>query len=408
MSRKISDIRFFDFNFNLIHTENEFLSSNWTVYYNDIGTFEAHFDLKSDTLPVVMENSYLVAVQGNLSAVIVGKKVADELIIYGRTCNWLLTKRITDAFDSTTATIDALLTEKVGQAFSDVTNFEIDIIPDLPTITASRDDKCETFSLVQECLQSASLGHTLEFDPVNSLWIFKILKGNEDNPLVISTVNRNAYDISTESDSLNLCNQGWYKKPYQNMGEWDPEINLCLDSDGNAMSGTWIENATASYSVPTNYGKCWKVQFRQSATCTSYKRFGFRLYPGDFLICDNEKGFLKKSDKADTFWAKVSLQSTDTGILRWESLLSSNNESEALLELYNTQSTNEIQGKTVGVHFGSDEEYQSNECDYTLGDIVSVEWQSGDYKERTKKRIVGVNLWYEPENIGEEPIFEDV
>ena len=138
MSSKISDIRFFDFNFNLIHTENEFLSSNWTVYYNDIGTFEAHFDLNSDTLPIVMENDYLVAVQGGLSAIIVGKKVSDELIIYGRTCNWLLTKRITDSFDSTTATIDALLTEKVRQAFSDVTNFEIDTIPNLPTITVSR------------------------------------------------------------------------------------------------------------------------------------------------------------------------------------------------------------------------------------------------------------------------------
>lgn len=407
MSDRISDIRFFDFNFNLIHTENEFLGSNWTVYYNDIGTFEAHFDLKSDTLPIVMENNFLVAVQGNLSAVVVGKKVSDELVIYGRTCNWLLTKRTTDAFDST-ATIDALLTEKVGQSFSDVTNFEIDTIPDLPTITASRDDRCEIFSLVQECLQSASLGHTLEFDPVNSLWIFKILKGNENNPIVISTVNRNAYDISTESDLLNLCNQGWYKKPYRNMGEWDPEENKLLDSEGNTKSGTSITNGTNASPITGNFGKCWKVQFRQDSTRTSYKRFGFRLYPGDFLICDNENGILKKSDKADTFRAKVSIPSSDTGILRWEGLLSANSESKAISTLYSMQGTSQTQGKTVGVHFGSYEEYLHNECDYTLGDIVSVEWQSGNYKKRTRKRIIGVNLWYEPESIGEEPIFEDV
>ena len=207
---------------------------------------------------------------------------------------------------------------------------------------------------------------------------------------------------------LNLCTQGWYKKQYQNMGEWDPQANALLDSDGNTISGTGIANGTQDSPIPSNFGKCWKVQFKQGSTYTSYKQFGVLLYPGDFVVCDNEKGILKKSDKADTFWAKVSLQSSDMGILRWESLLSSSSENEALLELYNTQSTNEIQGKTVGVHFGSDEEYLHNQCDYTLGDIVSVEWQSGDYKERTKKRIVGVNLWYEPENIGEEPIFEDV
>ena len=330
MSSNISDIRFFDFNFKLLHTENEFLSSNWTVYYNDIGTFEAHFDLNSDTLPVVMDNDYLVVVQGNLSAIIVGKKVENELIIYGRTCNWLLTKRVTDAFDTTTDKIDTLLNAKVQEAFSDSPLVTESIFSNLPTLTASRDDKCETFSLVQECLQMANLGNTLEFDPVNSQWVFKILKGNENNPLVISTVNRNAYDISMESDLLNLCNQGWYKRQEQSDGE------------------------------------------------------------------------------SNIVWEMVPESSTQSGILRWETLLSATNESEALASIYNAQSTNKIQLKTVGVHFGNYEDYLCSECDYTLGDIVSVEWQSGNYKKRAKKRIIGVNLWYEPGNIGEEPIFEDV
>ncbi len=408
MSTRIPDIRFFDFNFKLLHTENEFLSSNWTVYYNDIGTFEAHFDLKSDTPPIVMENDYLVAVQGNLSAIIVGKKVADELIIYGRTCNWLLTKRVTDAFASTTDKIDVLLNTKVQETFSDSPLIAEETIPDLPLLTVSREDKCETFSFVQESLQLAHLGHTLEFDPVNAQFTFKLLKGNENNPIVISTVNRNAYDVSVESDFLNLCTEGWYKHKYQNMGEWDPEANALLNSDGNTTSGTAIRNGSNSFPVSNNFGKCWKVQFRQDATCTSYSRFGLFLYPGDFVVCDNKDGILKKSDKTDTFWAKVPAESPCTGILRWDSILTGNNENEALTALYNMKSTNEVQGKTVGVRFGNTEQYENNACDYTLGDIVSVEWQSGNYKKRTKKRIIGVNLWYEPENVGEEPIFEDV
>lgn len=408
MSNKISDIRFYDFNFKLLHTENEFLSSNWTIYYNDIGTFEAHFDLKSDTLPVVMDNDYLVAVQGDLSAIIVGKKLADELIIYGRTCNWLLTKRVTDAFSNTTGAIDSLVNTKVEEAFSDSPLVAENTLSNPPMITASRDDKCETFSFVQESLQLANLGHKLEFDPVNAQFTFKLLKGNEGNPLVISTVNRNAYDVSTESDSLNLCTEGWYKRKYQNMGEWDPEANALLDSEGNIISGTGIRNGTVQSPILDNFGKCWKVQFRQDANCTSYSRFGLFVYPGDFVVCDNKDGILKKSDKADTFWAKVPAESPCTGILRWDSILTGNNENEALTALYNMKGTNEVQGKTVGVRFGNTEQYENNACDYALGDIVSVEWQSGKYKKRTKKRIVGVNLWYETGNIGEEPIFEDV
>lgn len=323
MSVTIPDIRFFDFDFKLLHVENEYLSSSWTVYYNDIGTFEAHFDTGSDALPVVMENDYLVAVQGNLSAIIVGKKVADELIIYGRTCNWLLTKRITDAFDTTTDNVDVLLKEKVGEAFSDVNNFEVNAISNLPTITTNRDDKCETFSLVQESLQLVNLGHELKFDPVKSKWIFKILRGNENNPLVISTVNRNVHDVSLESDLLNLCTEGWFKRQYQEEGE------------------------------------------------------------------------------SVVMWDKFPETPSKTGILRWKSILSAKSESEAQAAVYNSQNTNKIKLKTIGVYFGSDK-------DYTLGDIVSVEWQSGNYKKREKKRIVGVNLWYEAENIGEEPIFEDV
>ena len=275
-------------------------------------------------------------------------------------------------------------------------------------LTSSRDDKCETFSFVQESLQLANLGHTLEFDTVKPQWTFKILKGNEDNPLVISTVNRNAYDVTKESDLLNLCHQGWYKRQYQNMGEWDPQANALLDSDGNTISNTKLKNGTKSVPVPKNFGKCWRVQFKDGSEFKSYKIFNMRLYPGDFVVCDNENGILKKSDKADTFWAEISTSSLNTGISRWEGLLSGNNEIEASLALYNKQGTHKIKGKTVGVRYGTYEEYIDNQCDYTLGDIISVEWQSGNYKERTKKRIIGVNLWYEPENIGEEPIFEDI
>lgn len=408
MNTTIPDIRFYDFNFKLIHVENQFLSSNWNICYNDIGTFEAHFDLESDTLPVVMDSDYLVVVQGVLSAIITGKKLGDDLAVFGRTCNWLLTKRVTDAFDATNGAADQLVYTKVQEAFFDSPVIRGDAIPLLPPITMERTEKCETFSFVQECLKQQGLGHEMRFNFAEKEWIFQIRNGNKNNPLVISTVNRNAYDVVMDSDSLNLCTDGWYKQKYQNMGEWDPQVNLLLDSDGNTISGTSITNGTAANPIPSNFAKCWKVRFKQNSTYTSYVKFGVRLYPGDFVVCDNKTGILKKADKTDPFWVKISKSSPVINILRWESLLSGGSESEAFLELNNARITDGIQGKTVGVRFGNEDEYKRNECDYTLGDIVLVEWQSGTYKKRARKRIVGVNLWYETGNIGEEPVFEDV
>ena len=45
--------------------------------------------------------------------------------------------------------------------------------------------------------------------------------------------------------------------------------------------------------------------------------------------------------------------------------------------------------------------------DYQLGDIVRAELQMGSVRLTAKKKITGVNLWYEKNDIGEEPIMEE-
>ena len=56
-------IRFYDFEFNLIHIEPKFVSSLWRVYFNAEGTFESHFPNESEAVSVVMEKRYLVAAE---------------------------------------------------------------------------------------------------------------------------------------------------------------------------------------------------------------------------------------------------------------------------------------------------------------------------------------------------------
>ena len=85
----MQDIRVYDFEFNLLHIENRYISSNFDLMYNDVGSTEYHFPIQSDILPVIMENDYLVLIQGDKQSIVTGKKITSDLAVIGRTCNWI-------------------------------------------------------------------------------------------------------------------------------------------------------------------------------------------------------------------------------------------------------------------------------------------------------------------------------
>ena len=114
---------FYDFEFNLLYVETKISSARWSLKHAGIGTFEAHIPLSSELLALNSENEYLVAVAGGLSAIIVGYQVEDDLAIFGRTCNFLLSKRVTPAFSLLSGHSGELAKGFAENAFSDVENF---------------------------------------------------------------------------------------------------------------------------------------------------------------------------------------------------------------------------------------------------------------------------------------------
>ena len=384
MSRVIPDIRFYNFDFELLHVENHFISSNWTVYYNEIGNFEAHFDISSDTLSVILDNDYLIAVQGEYYAVITGKSIGSDLTVYGRTCNWLLSKRTIDAFSKETKPIYDLVADKVTEAYSDSQVKIVNSTNANTEISVERTDRCILFDVIKECLAMADTGHKLVPDFEGKTWNLVVFGGNDSNPLVVSVKNRNAYDIVHESDVLDECCSGRYKRTMVNAGEWNADTNWVIVDGENSEK---LTNNT-----PSNYGKYWTV-------IEAGERFGFNFEQGDYLICRDSAGKLEKSDNCDAFWVTIDKGVAGKGMLYWEKILDASTETEANTELCKSKANNIIQAKTSGIYFCKD---------YGLGDIVNVEWHLGTVKKRYKKRISGVNAWYERGNIGEEPVFEDV
>ncbi|MBE7053745.1 MAG: hypothetical protein E7391_05650 [Ruminococcaceae bacterium] len=207
----MDDIRFYDFDFNLLNIENKASYINWTIKYNGIGTFEAHFPIKSKILKTALETDYLIAVQGENQAIITGKQANEKLVLYGRTPNWLLTKRVTPKFSKITGTPEEISRNIVEDAFSDVENFKTEKYENsFEKINFWRNVYNPTEKVVKECLDRIGAGHMVIADVKNKNWIYKMQMGKVRD-LIISSTNKNAYNETYTEDFQDHVNGGWYE-----------------------------------------------------------------------------------------------------------------------------------------------------------------------------------------------------
>jgi len=320
------DIRLYDYEFNLIHIEHNIISVNMTLKYNGIGNFEAHFPISSNITEKAINEPYLIAVMGDdLQAVITGKQAsADELVLYGKSVNWILSRRVTQKFTTynnpgMTKNYELLAREIVKNAFSDIDNF---VLSDVCGIEYEHDfwrnTANQTSDVVIDLLDNIGCGHSVYYDRINKKWIFTIYEGKENN-IVISESNMNAYNSRYIEDLQNYYSSGFYEK-------------ISSESD----ESEWIE-----------------------------------------IVKDGDK----------------------EGIYRWEGVLYGTSLSEGKKSLNNKKWEKVIKMQTRNLKYGED---------YKLGDIIRIQIELGNFKKTVSKRVSGVEIWYENNNFGEEPVFSNV
>lgn len=338
----MEDIRIYDFEFNLLHVENDVISSNWTLEYNGMGTWEGHFNLAGDVLPAVMDAPYLVVVQGDKQAVVTGRQIGTDFALFGRTPAWLLTKRVVAPFDSAAMVEDGTLADSktetlvrylVAQAFSDAPSFVLAPAVGLAhTAAAARTSDALLSDVVEDCLAEAKAGYRVTFDVANKQWVFGLLCG-QDLEAVVSEGNRNAMEMELLRDVQDECSCGYY--------QYKPPKQEDAADDGEGDGAQAADEPVRTY-------------------------------------LDDGSG--------------------RTGLYRWEGILSGAVESEARADLDKKKGKDVVRTQTHDFLFGRD---------YALGDTVTVQLHRGGYKTSARKRIVGVDVWYEFNNIGEKPVFED-
>lgn len=353
------DIRVYDFDFKLLCIMSDAISSSWTVRYNGIGTYEGHFRLNDKVSQAILNETYIVIVEGENQAVCTSKMAEGELLVCGRTVNWLLSKRIMPPFKSRevfgddfkgikeiskyvlqrTFTAppqigdDGCYIENTVDENRKVSNF---ILPD----TANdfmlnryfwRNSANSADEVIADLCELADMGHRLYFNVINKTWDFEFLTGTE-KPIVISEHNRNLYDSSYTEDIEKLASGAWYEV-------YGSEIS---NSDSGSDSGKNEENTV------------WK--------------------------------YLKKENGL-------------TGMKYWEAKISETGLSQAQSIMEKRKRECTLQGTVRGLKYLRD---------YNLGDRISAYMRFGSFEKKVKFKVVGINIWYNADSYGEEPILKQL
>lgn len=289
-------IRFYNFAFKLKHIEPKFVSSSWKVCYNAEGTFEAHFPIESEVLSLVAQNKYLVAVQGEFAAIITGYEAREDFAVYGRTCNWILKKRLVLPFESTNVYSGKFACDTVSGAFSDVPNFKVSAESYGKIISYAKDGISTVYDVIKESLNMGSIGHTVRFDTQNKRWIFATVSSKETD-LMVSESLKNASDTAITADILDLADSGYYKKRTENTdGSLNEEFTLL---SGGTKSGIYRWEAILLGSSENEALAALKSKKENSelALSTHGIFYGKDYSLGDIVRVQIVKGALKKTAK---------------------------------------------------------------------------------------------------------------
>lgn len=381
----MEDVRIYDFDFSLLHIEHDIHSVNWHLLGNDIGSFEMHFSLQSRLSALLEEHRYLVAVQGDKQAVITGRELSDEGVLYGRTTNWLLDRFCLGADVDTdalfeegrlpakdAATVCRYLLEQGMGHVSDLSFGDCE--EELSQVSFSGRAEDSVFSAVRSVLEQAFAGHRLVFSPQKHLWVFEIFRGKTLSR-ALSEDNKNAYDTGFTANLQDCFTGGYYRQEMSHQGDWDPVENEPPLSNGK----------------PENYAKSYRVALSAG---DSYQRFGITFYEGDYVFSKDPAGTLEKGERPGDFL--VHLPSDKEGIYAWECGLSATNEQEARKLLSEKKEEKKLRLSPRSFRYGKD---------YGLLDRVLCKVQKGAACFSEYQRVCGVRLWYEDSGVGEEVEF---
>lgn len=366
------DISFYDFDFNRLADFNRFMSFNAERNYCGYGTAEIHFSFDNiDIINLLENNQYIFFVANNCSAIVTGYKITEDIAVYGRTCEWLLTKRGVNIFSYENQNIEELTRNIVSSSAGDFVT--LDNIVGIGEDTSFAIDKVRNLhDVVCEILNTQKLGFKLEPSIKEKQFIFSVYSGKKQL-VTLSPSNRTAYDMSYVVENQDtVTRSGWYERKLTDLGEWNASNNT------PRISNNTKTNAYTYYKV--------------SAAGT---QFGITFAKGDYVYSNDADGKLKKAiDKPENVWVYID-NTAVSGAKKWDAVLTgAKTESEAMAEIDLLSKDESLTAETKDVEYG---------IDYFLGDIVRVQFEAGSFKKAEEMRVTSIDMYFDVDKSGFTP-----
>ncbi len=382
------DIVFYDFDFNRLADFNRFISFNIEKKYCGYGTAEIHYSLAdSEVLTLLEENPYMFFVAGEHAVIVTGWRVGEDIAVFGRTPEWLLTKRGASEMTFASATPEDIVRSAISTAAGDFVT--LDDAVGLGAAQKYSTDKIRVlYDVVCEVLNGQNLGFRLVPDISLRQFVFSVYEG-EEALCMISQSSRTAYDMTYTVEKQNMAtNSGWYEQKYTDMGGWDAYNNSPSLSNGQAS------NAYTFYEITS------ETYYQSGGKYYPVERFDLNCTKGYYLYCDSLSGVWKiTNQRPDTIWVYLGNPEV-TGAKKWDAVLSgTKTREEAFAEISKLKRNNETGCETKSIVYGED---------YKIGDIVKVQTELGDFKKAEKKRVAAVNVYYDVDKSGVVPVLKSL
>ena len=369
----MTELRFFDGQLNPLMQTDKMISLNITKKYRGFGTVEIHFPvIRQDVIEMLDSFQCLICCTPDVTAVITGWRIGEDIAVFGRTAEWLLTKRFLMPFTLTATPIELASygVETGAGDFADVS---------APDDTGSETEytfegMTSVYDVVMKALEVSGEGFSLTADTSTKRFVMSIYKGQDKN-LILSRSARTACEISYTCDlQERSSNSGWYLREFEEAGIWNPAANspeLYQVSEARRFT-------------------CFRITKDGTRFDKTFVADGYAFYDSD--------GVIQPSDSFPSpQWDY--LENPDvSGADRWDTVVDEAKTLEqAVADFEKVQEKTETAALLRHVEYGKD---------YNLGDRIRIQAEFGDFRKTVHKTVTGVDIFYDIDGSGCCPVME--
>lgn len=240
----MSDVIFYDFDLNIMGIFARYISLNMTRKYSGYGTLELHFPRSEARLIELLSRSdYMIVDCEHGQAIVTGWRIDDDIAVFGKTPEWLMTKRAIANFKAESRTGESAAYLAVESGMGDFVTVCAE--KGIGTAKNFENEGAKTvYDIVRDALEKDKLGFRLYIDFDEKTFNFEVYCGEERDALFSESA-RTAHDaVYTREIEKKVSGGVWYER--KSVGANGMEVREWVQTDAGEEVGAKRWNAVLS------------------------------------------------------------------------------------------------------------------------------------------------------------------